>query len=52
MIRPACLSDVKSLCEAFIAQSPLHAQHHRHFECVLQELYDAEWRKRGFEKSP
>lgn len=53
VLRPACYSDVQStLCEAFMASSPTARRYHVLYLCSLRELYDAEWRKRGFERSP
>lgn len=52
MIQPSCYSDVAGLCETWKALHPLNKVHHAMFECALKELYDAEWRKRGFSKSP
>lgn len=50
-LRPACLGDLRDLfnCSTrhFLAGNQLHARYH-----ILQALYDAEWIKRGYRRSP
>lgn len=48
-VRPACASDVRPARSSIFERSPgvyWWAQEY------LQMLYDAEWKKRGFERSP
>jgi len=47
-LRPACLSDVvlwDSKADPFREPAGIRLE-------LLRDLYDAEWRKRGFERSP
>lgn len=51
-LRPASLGDVKHLCEAFKSLGPAFARTHAMFSCALEDLYNAEWKLRGVERSP
>ena len=55
-LRPACLSDVMEYDEERRRwlRDELRNKRTRSYSVVrfLERLYDAEWRKRGFERSP
>jgi hypothetical protein len=51
-LRPASLSDAQTLCDKFMSLSLMNKTHHEMFLCAVRDLYDAEWRLRGFERSP
>ena len=50
MLRPACLSDVQELIWRQVVYGIWDRD--TEIEASLENLYTAEWRKRGFERSP
>lgn len=53
VLRPACLSDVPQSFYTSIESPALEVMQliYEPF-CAIRRLYDAEWRKRGFLRSP
>lgn len=52
VLRPACLSDVQSLIESMRHNFASGLCPRCYDSIALERLYDAEWRKRGYERSP